>query len=62
MEKASTPDVLTVEEAGEILRLSRCSAYQAVNRGELPAIRIGRRLLVPRQALERMLNVQMQDA
>jgi excisionase family DNA binding protein len=47
----------TVEEAGcEILGLSKCSAYAAVNSGELPAIRIGRRWIVPRHALERILS------
>jgi excisionase family DNA binding protein len=47
----------TVEEAGcEILGLSKCSAYAAANSGELPAIRVGRRWIVPRHALERMLS------
>jgi excisionase family DNA binding protein len=47
----------TVEEAGcDILGLSKCSAYAAVNSGELPAIRIGRRWIVPRHLLESMLS------
>lgn len=46
---------LTVAEAGEALGLSRCGAYEAVSRGEIPSVRIGRRILVPRAALERML-------
>lgn len=47
----------TVEEAGcKILGLSKCSAYAAANSGELPAIRVGRRWIVPRHALERMLS------
>ncbi len=45
----------TVEEAAEMLGISRTFAYEAVRRGELPAIRIGRRLLVPRAALVRLL-------
>jgi excisionase family DNA binding protein len=49
-------DTFTVEEAGcQILRLSRCAAYAAAESGALPTVRIGRRLLVPRVALERML-------
>jgi len=48
-------DVFTVEEAGEILGLSRPSAYEAVSRGDIPSIKIGRRKIVPRAALERML-------
>lgn len=48
--------VFTIEEAGcEILRLSRCGAYSAAASGELPTVRIGRRLLVPRHALEKLL-------
>lgn len=48
--------VFTVPEAGRKLGISRNSAYDAVRRGEIPSIRIGRRLLVPIVALERMLN------
>jgi len=47
--------VLTVEEAAEVLKISRPSAYQAVQRGEIPVIRIGRRILVPVAALDKML-------
>jgi len=49
--------VLTVEEAGRRLGLSRPLAYQAVNSGQIPSIRIGRRrILVPVAALEKMLE------
>ncbi len=47
--------VLTVEEAAGLLRISRGLAYEIVRSGRLPSIRLGRRLLVPRSALERML-------
>ena len=46
----------TVEEAAELLGVSRGSAYLAAREGELPTLRLGRRLLVPRRALEEMLN------
>jgi excisionase family DNA binding protein len=46
---------LTVEEAARELGIGRNTAYEAVRRGEIPTIAIGRRLLVPRDALERML-------
>ncbi len=48
--------VMTVEEAAEILRISRNTAYEAVKRGDIPSIRIGRRVLVPCTALEKMLR------
>jgi excisionase family DNA binding protein len=48
--------VLSVEEAAAALGISRAFAYEAVQRGEIPSIRIGRRILVPRAKLERFLN------
>lgn len=47
--------VVTLNEAAVMLRISRGSAYEAARRKEIPTIRIGRRLLVPAAALERML-------
>lgn len=46
----------TVEEAGRLLGVSRNSAYALARSGELPTIRLGKRLLVPRVALERLLG------
>lgn len=46
---------------GQLLNLSRQSTYDAANRGEIPTIRIGRRLLVPTAALYRMLAVDGPD-
>jgi excisionase family DNA binding protein len=56
MANKNNPTVLTVHEVAKILRIGRISAYQAIERGEVPAIRIGRRILVPRMALEQVLN------
>lgn len=47
---------LTVEEAAETLGVSRAFAYEAVRRGEIPSIRIGRRILIPKVGLERLLG------
>ena len=47
--------VLSVEETGELLGLSRNSMYSAIARGEIPSIRVGRRLLIPKAALLRLL-------
>jgi excisionase family DNA binding protein len=49
------PEVLTAREAAAILRIGRNQLYQAVARGELPAIRIGRSIRIPRQALLALL-------
>jgi excisionase family DNA binding protein len=47
---------LTVVEAAERLGIGRNQAYEAVKRGEIPAIRIGKRLLVPEAALDRLIT------
>jgi excisionase family DNA binding protein len=47
---------VTIEEAGRELGISRNGAYEAAKRGEIPTIKIGRRILVPRAALDRLLS------
>ena len=48
--------VMTVEEAGEALGISRATAYTLANTGRLPAIRISdRRIIVPRKAIDDLL-------
>ncbi len=47
---------LTIEQAAKALCIGRGTAYEAARRGQLPTIRLGRRLLVPRAALERLLE------
>ncbi len=46
----------SVEEAAELLGISRNSAYEAVRKGELPTVRLGRRILIPRSRLETLLD------
>ena len=46
----------TVEEAGDLLGISRGNAYNLVRTGQIPALRMGRRLLVSRGALEDLLG------
>ena len=52
-------ETLSVAEAGEILGISRSSAFQAAATGQLPVIRIGKRLLVSRASLERLLGAEL---
>jgi excisionase family DNA binding protein len=51
-----TRKVLSAIEVAEWLGISRNSVYEAVHRGEIPSLRLGRRIVVPRAALERMLQ------
>ena len=53
--------VYTVEQAGNLLGIGRSGAYEAVRRGDIPTIRIGRRILIPKVALDRMLTHAGQD-
>lgn len=46
----------SVEEARRLLGLSRGLMYEAVRTGQIPSLRIGRRILIPRAALEQLLN------
>jgi excisionase family DNA binding protein len=48
---------MTVEQAAELLGLGRSSAYEAVRRGELPALRFGRALRVPTARLRVLLGI-----
>ena len=43
---------ISVEEAGQLLGISRGLAYALVSRGDIPSIRLGRRIVVPRRALD----------
>jgi len=51
---------LTVNETAKLLGISRNSCYEAVARGEIYSIRIGKRLLVPRAGLEKLLTGTVQ--
>ncbi|MGN6284783.1 MAG: helix-turn-helix domain-containing protein [Afipia sp.] len=48
--------VYTVPEAGKLLGLNKNAAYVAAKRGDLPTIRIGKLIRVPKAALHALLN------
>lgn len=47
---------ITVPEAAAMLGISRNFAYELVKQKQLPVIKFGKRLLIPRAALEKMLE------
>ncbi len=55
MPKARQPETYSVPDAGSRLGLGRNASYDAARRGQLPVLRFGRKLVVPRIAFERML-------
>lgn len=60
MERRPGQERLTysITEVAEMLGISRSMAYEGVHRGEIPAVRIGRRVLVPRDRLAELLEVE----
>jgi excisionase family DNA binding protein len=49
-------ETCTVEEAAEVLGVSRGVAYEAARDGSLPVLRLGRRMIVPLARLRAMLE------
>jgi excisionase family DNA binding protein len=56
----AAPKTITVPEAAQQLGISRNGAYEAAKRGEIPTVKIGRRLLVPREAVDRIIAQAME--
>lgn len=51
-----TPAVLTVREVATLLRIGRGTAYELVRSGQIPSLRLSRRIVIPRAALMGMLE------
>jgi excisionase family DNA binding protein len=56
MDQNQQPMTMSVTDAAKRLGISRAFAYELVARGELPCLRFGRRVVVPRKALERLVD------
>jgi len=54
--------LLTVSEAAKLLRIGRNLAYELVARGEIPSVRLGRVIRVPRSSLEQWLEREARQA
>ena len=46
----------TVSESAELLGISRSTAYELVRNGDLPSLRLGRRIVIVRCAFESLLG------
>lgn len=62
-ESLAKPDdplmLLTVKDVEVALQLGRTRTYELVRSGELPVIRIGRAVRIPRDALRRWVEAQV---
>ena len=47
---------MSVTQAAEVLGISRTTAYECVRTGDLPALRLGGRIVVPTQAIDDLLE------
>ena len=47
----------TVPEVAELLGISRSSAYECVRRGEIPALTLGRRVVIAKATIDVLLRV-----
>jgi excisionase family DNA binding protein len=52
------PLVLTIPETAELLGISRNSCYVQVKAGTIPHLKLGRRLMVSKAQLDRLLGVE----
>lgn len=54
------PPTLTPREAFDLLGVGRTAGYESIRRKEIPALRLGGKLLVPTASLLRMIGVEAQ--
>lgn len=57
----TTTATLTAVEAAKLLGIGRNQAYEAIRRGEIPSLRIGGRIVIPRAKLMRLLGESTAD-
>jgi excisionase family DNA binding protein len=48
----------SIEDLAEILGIGRSTAYAAVRNGTIPSIKVGKRVLIPKVSLHRLLSGQ----
>jgi hypothetical protein len=53
---------VSVPEAGQVLGLGRDASFRSAKRGEIPTLRLGRKLRVPVPALLTLLGVPQTDS
>jgi excisionase family DNA binding protein len=59
---AEDQPTLSVDETAHILRIGRSGCYEAIARGQIPAVRFGRRIRVPTAALRQLLGMEIAES
>jgi excisionase family DNA binding protein len=62
MKLEELPEVLTIEQIASYCGVGRSTCYDAARRGELPTVRLGSRLIVPKARFIDFLNGGATDA
>ena len=52
----NVPRAYTVEQVAAILRVSKSTVYKCVETGQLPSLRLRRRIVIPVEAIEALLS------
>ena len=50
------PDFCSLEELSRVLQVSRSTAYRMAAQGSIPSLRVGRRVIVPKEHLVRWID------
>jgi excisionase family DNA binding protein len=56
MKRDTACETYNIEEVAAKFGIGRNQAYEAARRGEIPTIRVGKRILVPKAPFDRMLD------
>lgn len=56
------PELLTVETATRLLNIGKSTTYDLIRAGRLRSVKIGRRRLVPREAIREMITALSEDS
>lgn len=56
LQESTTPKLLTINEASAALRVSRWTLFELINKRKLDTIKIGRRRLVPADAVTKLIT------
>lgn len=55
------PEFLTVDEYAKLMRRGRSTAFEDIHSGRVRHLRMGRRILIPRAEIERLIQEALND-
>lgn len=58
MNTSSKPNLYTIAEVAQLMRVSKMTVYRLVHSGDLPAIRVGKSYRIPVSAVEQILALE----